>query len=529
MLSNKRMNFVMPLKWPVGLSGNAGATAERLDSMLQTSQGTRMILALMSDSAVWYPELGPFCATAAEAAKKSAQANNDDFKNLGLLFWTSVIVCKQLLHYAYDSNGSMIKQRIVDGLNMYSRDSHSSFETYAGSCPEVDSFGNQMTLAKSVTLWQTLSAFMAHDYCIEKKWHFAAADAAAAAAAASATDATDATTQDFWASSSCTIDTFAHLTRCALATTGAIQRLHLDVLVRSKTRPLGFLGFTRNNGPADTVSFKALKNHITEIWRNYLFDISAMWMVVQRLSKAFASRDSNAVFHALHKARLWSLTTGLAGSSSNLMRLENGTRAYEPLCKVHDCSLVLHWLYTRLFGMSMKALDKNAYGSKAALARAVERMASGSFVAGDTMISDVPDCGTACLLDNHWAYTMLKPEQMGLVSDCATDCATHCGLLGSVETDLNHSVYVGLLCTALTQSEPHLWACVTEPKAWANNLDRGLPTEPQIERILQWQRTCSWALTFEDLKAMRQDFKKKHLQTLKNLQAAEIDEIMESL
>lgn len=510
MVSSKRINFVMPLKWPV--SAKTSKVSDRLDSMVKCPEGTQMILALMSDP-FWYKDLGPFCATGANAAKAFSVAANDDFKNMGLLFWTSVIVCKQLLHYVYDANGLMIKKRIADALSMFGP--FTMFESYAGSCPEVDSYGNQMTFDKSITVWQGLQAFMAHDYCIEDKWAFAAG---AEAASTSYSDT------DFWSSSSCTIDTFCHLTRCALATTGAIQRLHLQVLTSSKTRPLGFLGFTRNNGPSASVSGKALKSHIREIWRNYLFDVSAMWMVVQRLSKAFAERDSNAVFHALHKARLWSLTTGLAGSSSNLMRLEHDTRAYEPLSKVHECSLVLHGLYTRLFSMCLKALDKNAYGSKAALARAVERMASGSFVAGDTMVSDLPDCGTACLLDNHWSFTMLRPEQMGLVSDDGK-----ASLLGSVEQDLNHSVYVGLLCTALTQSEPHLWACVTEPKAWANNLDRGLPTEPQIERILEWQSSCSWALTFEDLKALRQDFKKKHLQTMKTIEAAEIDEIMHSL
>jgi hypothetical protein len=515
-----------------------------------------MILALMSDPKAWQT----LRDVQEESMKTSVQAAITEaaggpLAKMGPLFWTSVIVAKQILYYAYSTfgtfgtlgsfgsfgtfDGTLMKDRITDGLNAYAFAMGlrigNDFEDYAGSCPEVDAYGNQMTSLKSVTLWQTLNAFMIHDAMIHDKWAFesdAAADAASGASAA---------VPDFMSQSSYYIDVFGHLMRTTLATTGCIQRLHLNVLMKAKTKPKSFLGFSRNNGPSKTE--KNVAKHATEIWRNYLFDMACIWMVVQRLANAFNSLDSNAVVHALHKAHLWTLTTGLAGSSANLMRLE--THQKDSIEKVHQASLVLHWLYERLWANcmpTMSSLSAKAQGSKLAHLRSLERLAAGSFVnSHDTTLNDIPDCGTATLLDNHWSMTMLTTDQIGLVSDgaaagavqghgaAASSSVVPAALLGSYESDLNHSIYIGLICGPLTQSEPHLWASVTEPKAWSNNLDRGLPSESQIERILQWQSTCSWALTLDDLQQARAEFKKQHLKTLKKLETEEIDEIMQGL
>jgi len=342
--------------------------------------------------------------------------------------------------------------------------------------------------------------------------------------AAKAHETEEPSTLHFVQSTAYAMDSFGFLLRTAACVTGAIQSTHNELLkVSARCVPTAFKGFKRVEKPAGP----------DDTWRNYQFDIAAMWMTVASLVDALKKGPdvgANALVHALQKARIWSLCTGLAGSASALAQLEAyvGPEGPRILSKVATLGRVLHSVYLRLWDIGFKCLNVKNHGSVAAQKRAIERMCSYAFVSSASAKSDVPDCGTATLVDNG-PMSSLTAEQVGLVS---TFGARECPCLGALNSDLNFSVFVGLLAPALTQTKAHLWAAVISDKVWVGQMDQGLPKHSDIERIMQWLYgtwTTTWVLTLSDMQLETKAFKKAYWRNQQSAQDEEIESILASM
>jgi hypothetical protein len=413
----------------------------------------------------------------------------------------AVVQGKRILHFAYDlSNGRISKNRIAWNLSLAkahalksSATSSFDFHHFAGSLDQSD----QM----SVTLSQVLLAF-------DAETHFSGTyDIDSCASAAAVSHASEDVLVSFFDTPAYNVDAFGRLLRVAVNTVCCIQRLHLVILKNQKTMNHAMLPkFTRTY----SVKKKKLRaSDYDEIWRNYVFDIAASWMVIQRFYASCQNGNQKEMIHALHKSRIWSLTTGIAGSSVQMKMIEK--HQISTLDKIARLGLFLHDILLRLWPIGLNALHTKSNGSTKAVERAIGRISASVFVRStEDVKTDVPECGTATIVDNYWTYTMLRNSQLGIMD----------GHIGSRVEDLNHSVYAGALSDAITRTTSHLWAAAVSHQVWTQ-LDVGLPELAEIdERMMPLLDQND--LTLEDLNQQGLSFRRSFF---KNREKEENDEI----
>lgn len=489
------MHFVMPLVWPSTYKSTNASGRDMirvgLDSMSNSPQFMPLVCALLSEHSWLTPEF------------------REHFKVI-CNFDAAVLQAKRLLHFVYDiTNGNILKWRIACALSAARNFSANSdglfdFEHFAGS--EIHSSISEMPSVKSITCSQALLAFHA------EKFFACEYDSTGLAAAAQVAHAGEKTDVEFFDTTSYNVDAFGRLLRVAVITVCAIQRLHIEVLKTQKTMKHSMV-------PKFTRSFTSKKKKLKasdheELWRNYIFDIAASWMVIQRLYIACRNESSNEMMHGLHKARIWSFTTGIAGSSKQLMALEKNPL----LQKISTIGVFLHEVLLRLWPIGLYALNTKGHGSTAAVKRAIGRISASVFVRSDEdSKTDMAECGTSTILDNHWTYTMLQNSQLGI-----TD-----GHFGSRVEDLNHSVYAGALSDAITKTTSHLWAASVSHQVWAP-LSAGLPELSEINERF-WPALGGMDFTLEDLETQGHAFRRTFLKNRIEEENEEIDTIVSSL
>jgi len=449
-----------------------------------------------------------------------------DFFKTPKAFDASVVQAKRLLHFAYDlSNGRIHKKRIAAALSMARNHALNDglsfdFEHFAGStavgsepdalvadAPVADALVADFAAAdeKSLTLSQMLIAFDAEKYFADTY------DASECAAAAAVAHALEEPTKSFFETTSYNVDAFGRLLRVAIITVCCIQRLHLDVLKNQTTMNHAMLPkFTRTY----TIKKKKIRaSDYDEIWRNYVFDIAACWMIIQRFYSSCQHEDPKEMVHALHKARIWSLTTGVAGSAAQMKMIEK--RQGPTLQKISQLGLFLHQTLLRLWPIGLQALNTKGHGSATAVKRAIGRISASVFVRSlDEAKTDVAECGTATIVDNHWTYTMLQSSQLGIYP----------GHFGSQVEDLNHSVYAGALSDAITKTTSHLWAACVSHQVW-KQLDAGLPEVAEIDlRMMPLMSTQD--ITLEELHEEGLAFRRTFFKNRENEENEEIESII---
>jgi hypothetical protein len=484
--------FVFPIVWPSTFKPVMG-------------QG-RDLVRLSLDNMACDPLFGSLMV----ALLKSPQWLTKEFKEFFKVsaLDASVVQAKRLLHFAYDlSNGHMNKKRIAAALSLARKytshdDNAYDFEHFAGSADGPD--GPNGT-HKSLTLAQMLLAFDAEKFFSDT---YDSDDLGGAAAVAHALEGPS---TSFFDTTSYNVDAFGRLLRVAVITVCCIQRLHLNVLKNQRTMNHAMLPkFTRTY----TIKKKKIKaTDYDEIWRNYVFDIAACWMVIQRFFASCQNEDPKEMIHALHKARIWSLTTGVAGSSNQMRMIEK--HQVDTLDKISQLGLFLHQTLLRLWPIGLQALHTKGHGSASAVKRAIARISACVFVrSSEESKSDMPDCGTATIVDNHWTFTMLQNSQLGIYD----------GHFGSRVEDLNHSVYAGALSDAITRTTSHLWAACVSHQVW-NQLDAGLPEVAEMdERIMPLLKAQD--ITLADLNEQGIAFRKSFFKNREAEENAEIDSIV---
>ena len=470
----------MPLTWPtkgptVGLSAKA-TIGHSLDVMAESPKFIELVSCLLSDP-FWLKEF-----------KVGA-------------FKAAVILSKMILHHVYDlSSGNIMKRTISDALQ-HENIEHKDFDYYAGSRINQDG-------AMSINAWQALAVLYAAEPAAEPELELTEPIAEPTAEPASEEPmAVIAEPIEFFDTTAYHEDAFALLLRGAMTMTGYIQKLHIQFMKQvDSVVPKGFLGFERTNA----------KRQI-DIWRNYFFDIGAMWIIARRFHESLtpladSKPSSNAIARALGKARMWSYTTGLAGSIQSLKSLVK----VPP--ELLQAALALHWMYIRLWN-HMSVISAHKYSSSTAHLKAISRISSKVYIKSDTDIkNDVPEIGSGPLGPTllEPVYSNLKPEQLGLAWNSASLAEPG---------DIKYSFYVGFLSVAITQSTAYLWAAVRHYEAWENNLDEGLPKESMVQK---WSE-APWALSIDELKSMSHDFRKKYTQAEEQREKEEIDNIMKTL
>ena len=467
--------FVFPSVWPSKFTSSAKMgrelVCEKMNNMAKAAEFGELIVALLK-APHWFT------------------TEFKEFFKVGPLDGAT-IQAKRLLHFAYDiTNGAMSLKRIECALDMAKR--------HIG--PGYD--------AAAMSLDQISLAFNAEKY-------FASTyDAGSCAEAAAVAHSTETAEISFFDTTAYHVDAFGRLLRVAVNTVCCIQRLHLGILKDQKTMNHAML-------PKFTRTFSAKKKKIKsserdEVWRNYIFDIAACWMVIHRFYASCKNEDPNEMIHALHKARIWSLTTGLAGSSSQLKVLEKHQSAN--LDKITKIGLFLHATLLRLWPIGLKALHTKGHGSACAVKRTIARISASVFVkSGEETKTDVPECGTATIVDNHWTFTMLQNAQLGIYD----------GHFGSRVEDLNHSVYAGALSEAITRTTSHLWAASVNYQVW-QPLQAGLPELDEIEaRIMP--ELVNEPLTLDELHEQGLVFRRSYFKNRESEENEEIDTIVSSL
>lgn len=560
----------MPLQWPAhpgpvsGFRDREALVRHRLDSMTATSTFGDMVLALMSDP-FWRP---------AESGPASGRSSS--------LFDAAVVLSKRLLHWAYDLNrGTLNRRRVCEALAFASdlqtlsrtapdgallvlpvdqqaaADRASVIYTceaidelwasYAASAEGStasadftdDAFVESLASLQrpecgvhTVTIWQVWRAFVASQVADELRRTERQLQETFLEAHALLYTAIEATDRSFFDSTEYLTDAFVMHLRSALCTTGAIQRLHIGLLKHGEYVPKTFLGFKRSAGPKflrqaterrEVTKFTKVKPYAADLWRNYLFDISVMWILVLRFQEAFAghaqaSTGAREALHALHKAHLWTLSGGLAASASNLAHLERGPAAREAVNDILSLSLTLHWQYLRLWDLGLQVFNAKAHPVRLV----ARRVAEGVFAKSSGYEPpDRPDVGTAVGVSPSWTYGLTTPEHLGL---CV---GPHAAVLGAEPTDVNYGVYTGWLSVVLTQTDRHLWSSASNPQAW-NELHQGLPPDHAVrERLLSWSPPEPWSIC--DHFQACDDFKAKYWRNKEAEENAEVAAILQTV
>jgi hypothetical protein len=597
-LSPRRQAFAMPLVWPAGGAAcAAGRSADgrawvrqTLDAMLSCPTGFDLILALMSDP-YWYDAnvkaAYKTAVDAAVAAEKAAHQASDKAAGtdqpLPALFFAATILAKQIVRHIYDlPSGQLLQDRVVMGLAMARTFSglqpdatvadaaakaedaaQEPFEHFAGTIANQDDPWGPRT----IDVWQALRclvAFGALKAVFDAKWATRLEAAAAAEAAAEAADAAaKMASTAFMDSLGYHTDRLSHLIRCSMATTGAIQTL--------STRMLEF--YDAYEGPLDRpqrptgrglVRRLDHKNDLDTLWRNYYFDLGAMWSLANLFHLVMLSGEPSEMVHVASRARIWTIAGGFTDSVPSLLaalkkRLRAaaalgglppagpggrgkkraagaptvGTAAHVgPLASaigtledILHATTVLHGMYMRIWDAAMAFCNVKRYG-RGNVERCMARISAAVMLAAPanvSVIQETPDCGlagepTAAVLMDNWPMTLLGPEQFGLVEP-----TSGVPLLGADLGDLKGAACSAHASRMVTQSDQHLWVSITKPEAWAS-MGRTLPQMDDISmKLLAWRP--DWSPTLEDLKAVSEAHKKKYLAN----QKAEADMELASL
>lgn len=413
------------------------------------------------------------------------------------LFEAAVVVAKMIVHYAYDMfTGAFLLQRVSDGLER------------AKALGYHDNEAN-------IHCIDVLAAMLADREILDE----CDADLHAAAASHANDDG-----PDFWTSIAANADLLATCLRSAACLTGCIVRLNIDVVTRAVHKPSEFKGFVRHPD-------KANEKHTRErAWNNYFFDLSAMWLLVCRFREALRAADDNALHHALHRAHLWSLTAALASSAEGVARHER--HLAEALGHIQTCARILHWLYLRArdFGRDALNLKKfrdiaGASAAKDLQKRWMARVSAATYASwGSDIGLSVPDVSGAVLVDNMFAYSNVSALQAGIQSP------TGALLIGSIGHDLQYAGLVSELAGKVTSTDAHMWASVSNPKPWANHLERVLPPAEDIyERVLPFADSAPWIPSLAEMRADLEAYKKNYWNTKAKHDRDEIEQIMASM
>lgn len=562
-LSSRRHHFVLPRTWPAKGPKRFAGVAPALDAMAGCGRFMDLVVALMSDT-FWYTDsYKAAVAKAVDAAVAGAHGADGPWATLqrSRVFHASVILAKQVLRFTYDlKSAAMLTQRIADAL-AFGRAvgrvavnnailaagpadpvavENDDFEHFSGS---LDHDG-----ATSITVWQALRAMVLERVMVAYDEAVGAGpngDQWPAASVAHSLDAAE--QQSFLDTGAYYTDLTGRLLRSAACITAAIQRVHIDVLKHQTSMPEMAPGFKRScaaasakpdedakaavKGPkaakvaakAAKCSAKAAAKTAKEpIWRSYIFDLAAMWMTLKNVFLAVTRSDARAMIHVLGQSRLWSITTGLAGSTAAVSALE--PRQIERFALIGRLAAALHSIYLRLWTAGMMLLNVKVQGSQMAIKRALARVSNSVFIRADEDIKcDSPNCGTATLLDNHWTFTALTNEQAGLATDIVVGP-------GAERPDLHHSFYAGHIAMAITQSSPHMWAAMTKYSLWfSDNLISGLPEYSDITARYDWwsrPEVNGWTLDLNGLQHVYVDYKQTYWRGREAEEAAEIDAIM---
>ena len=422
-------------------------------------------------------------------------------------FGAAVAFAKRLLHVTYNlATGFIMKSKIADGLN--------------GALGLDETFDFYARGRNGISLDQVL---LVSDFELQAKRAFDDGPALAAYEA----HISEGPEASFYDTTAFHVDAFGRLLRTAVCATASLQRVHLDILKHQKSMPKMKPDFRRTMGPAKSakgVTAKIAKAaRIEEIWRNYLFDIAASWMLLARLHEAITTDEPKKLIHALHKARMWSLTTGLAGSAANLKTLEPANGALnQSIGLIESVGLVLHSVYLQLWAHGLPVLNAKA-SSELAVKRSIGRISASVFVRSTETKTDMPDCGTGTIQDNHWTLTMLTDAGIGIAN------GPH-GLIGTKAEDLNTSVFAGCISAAITKSTAHLWAAVVSLQVWLGQLDEGLPAYEAIkDSVGLFLKNNNWTLSLGDLDGLGQDFRKAFTKNRAQDANDEIDSILQKM
>lgn len=551
-LGPRRIAYTMPLVWPVisrpqwGADGRA-AVRHTLDTMLSCSTGFDLILALMSD-AYWYDE------SVKKAYKKSVDAAVAADSTLPPLFYASTILAKQIVRHLYDlSTGQLMQQRVADGLSLVrylaalgpsanindaaAVDGEAfAFEHYAGS---RDSNGDC-----SIDVWQGLKCLVAHgvmNAIFDLKWA-STVDAATAAAPEADTQFCDTLAYQ--------TDLMSHLLRSTMAVSGATQQLSNRMLeyfdkCEGQERPFKAL-------PVGIIKRAGQKKDWETVWRNYYFDLSAMWTMAAMINGALMSGQPNEIIRAMSCARSWTIGGGFVESvrqlrdaigrkKAGLSRPQRGGPSMKlyyrdagalastlgVLEDIQHTTSVLHGLYLRLWDVSMSFCNTKRHG-RGNVERSMARVASAVLMdapAGVSVIQETPECGggaTGAVMMDNWPLTLLTPELAGLV--CPENGQA---LLGADLTDLKIACCSAQVSPAVTRTDSHIWAAVTRPEAWAS-LARVLPQPDDIcTRLLAWRP--DWMLNAEDLAEAIERAQEKQRAAQKATHKEELDTALSAL
>jgi len=478
----------MPHTWPKVL--NKKDIKDCLDYMAETPIFLDLCIALMSDP-FWYCQYMTFGALDA-----------------------SIILAKQILHSTYEFDGSM-KKDLVFFLN-YSVGPNDmplqpGDERYAQNHDIKHFYGSRLDGIYSLNVWQCIQILIKrsiYKFDLECASRFAASDIEAFHSIAE-------DSQEFINTNAFHFDALGFILRSAMCITNLIQKLHLEFMVHhGNTAPPKFTGFKRCTEGLNLNS-KLKDSKKNQIWSNYLFDVAAMWMIVRRFHESLMDSDSKDFVHSCGKARLWSLTTGLAESAKYMTLISNS----DIMQKIMNCATALHFLYLRLWQHALPAMQNHK--SVLCLQRCMARLSSQVFLKSDETIKiDFPDCGTGALLDNSFQHTFINPEYLGLVYE-------NNAIFGILPEDLHYSFFTGFISAAVTQSTEHLWVSVRHPQSWIGQIDQGLASTDNYLKIEKWIQ-CSWCY-YDILQDQYREFRKSHYKNHEKMQNEEIESILKNI
>lgn len=471
--SVKRVQSMLPATWPVVVS--TGTVAERLTAMSATPLFGELVTGLLSDP-FWYAKtLWPHLRAEGPISSPRHAVQ------------CAIVVAKQLLHYCYDlATGAFLWHRLVDGLNEarsivgLSEWDHGRFFGW-GLC----------------SLWQALDAMVASGAGGPDPSLVDAAQLVHSAHEASIWDTTEAL-----------MDQFAILLRSAICVSAAIHKLHLGVVDHATKVPIDFKGLVRTMGPT--------KNADT-IWRNYLVDLSCMWLYVAHFAQAEA--DPNQLLRILHKTHLWCTHRSLSESAARVKKVEASSTAWDAIIK---SAMVLEWIYARLWDLALRVLNVKTFASAAAHKRALQRALFVVFgLSKEAIMPDRPEYGSAVAVNMLWSLTILGPHQMGLAYGDTT-------LLGADDFDMHVSMFASVMAQHICRTDVHLWAAVRYPQAWERKMDQGLPSLDAIaQRLVLFD--APWLPSKKDLKQKRADTVQKQRHACQVSVQNDIDAALELL
>ena len=545
----KRKQFLFPESWTFDKSQSQ--KRERLDSMTADPNFFPLVMALLSDGS-WYSKA---------LVQQQLQHQKDTIRfvepNLHPRVSAAIILSKKVLDLVYTDTGCLNKDLLTRLLNRRF-DQSFAFEKYSTECsvslwqvmdlfelgplqslltyknsvePPLKEFKNQCADSdddtSSTTTLETSSTTdledNAHsvDKVAEESVDYSEAQSVDHVAAQPEFVYSVQSDTVFQNSTAYVTDSFCYLLRSTICVTGSIQRLHNTFLDLAENSPTRFTGFAR-------------KSHLTakeEIWYNYYFDLGAMWMLLKHFNIALRTIDANLLIHALDKAKKWTLSGGLLQSTAGLMRFEK--KACFVLQKIHKVAGLLHSMYLRLWPLGLQLLNLKLHaGNKSSRDWTFGYISANVFLCNPSakIKMDLPNCGTAVLVDLYDNLSILRPKDLGLSVERPDGSTVE--LFCDSALDHKYCVFIGFLAITLTQTEVHLWSAVSDTRPWTtlDGLDKGLPTLDEIDsHALAYIQNKPDVFTYTDLKKESKAYRHTILKTKEDQKRKEIEELLKNL